>query len=107
MATINRLHHLVTRLPDGPYRIYVVAAFLGVLSLLPILLRHEPSALSNVVALTSGVTFAVGFASWIRLPLRKLWASFAGKLVLALLHSLVLLLSIVPALPPKATADGL
>jgi hypothetical protein len=94
---MNQQVAVVTRLPQSPYRIYLVGAVLAVLSLLPILLGQKPSRFSEVLALMSGVTFAIGFAAWVSFQLLRLWLSFAGKLALALLHSLVLLLSIIPA----------
>lgn len=107
MPLMNQQRDLLMRRLASPYRVYVVGAILAVLSLLPILLGHKTSGISDALALTAGVTFAIGFAAWIRLQLRRLWVSFAGKLALALLHSLVLLLSIVPARVLVAEGLGL
>jgi hypothetical protein len=85
------------RLIRSPYRTYKLAFILAILSILPILVGLKQSNYSEILAFASCLTFASGFAAWVIIQLKWLWLSFVGKLLLALLHSFVLLLSIIPA----------
>lgn len=88
---------LKLRLLQVPYQIYLVGTVLAVLSLVPPLIRRKPSTFFEVIALLAVIAFAVGFASWVGPQLKKIWDSSFGKLALALLHGLVLLLSAILA----------
>jgi hypothetical protein len=60
-------------------------------------MRGELSYFFYITVLLAGAICAIGFGSWIFPWLRKLWRSAMGKLVLAWLHAVVVVLTLIPA----------